>query len=74
MARDLVASGRLQRQSVNVVRRELGPADIVRYGGQTLRFHVDVGYRWVVTPNLYDVVVRFDKVEKVFEVAIEPMD
>ena len=29
-------------------------------------------YRWIIQPYLYDLVIRFDKVDKVFQVAIEP--
>jgi hypothetical protein len=74
MARDLVSSGQLINKSQDEVLAILGPPDIERFGGQTVRFRVDVGYRWIIRPYTYDLVVRFGKGDEVFEVAIEPQE
>jgi hypothetical protein len=74
MARDLVSSRQLMWKSREEVRATLGIPDVERFGGQTIRFRVDVGYRWVIRPYLYDLVVRFGKDDEVFQVAIEPRE
>jgi hypothetical protein len=74
MARDLVSSRQLMRKPREEVRSILGVPDVERFAGQTIRFRVDVGYRWVVRPYLYDLVVRFGKGDEVFQVAIEPRE
>jgi hypothetical protein len=72
MARDLVSSQLLMGRSRKEVRTILSVPDVERFGGQTIRFRVDVGYRWVIRPYLYDLVIRFGKGDEVFEVSIEP--
>jgi hypothetical protein len=74
MARDLVKSRQLQEKSPEEVRAILGDPDVERFGGQTIRYRVDVGYRWIVRPHLYDLVIRFGKGDEVFQVAIEPSE
>ena len=74
MARDLIRSRSLERKSREEVRAALGIPDIDRNGGQTIRFSVDVGWRWVIKPYLYDLVVRFGKVDEVFSVTVEPRE
>jgi hypothetical protein len=74
MARDLVSSRRLMWKSPEDVRSILGVPDVERFDGQTIRFRVDAGYRWVIRPYLSDLVVRFGKDDEVFQVAIEPRE
>jgi hypothetical protein len=52
------------------VRELLGEPDIAR-GGNPFRYKVDIGYRWGIQPRLFDLVVRFDKGDRVWQVAIE---
>jgi len=63
MARDVMASRVLLGKSRDEVRRVLGPPDAVGVAGAYYRYRVDVGYRWVLRPVPYDLVVRFMKVE-----------
>jgi hypothetical protein len=74
MARDLVSSERLMRRSPAEVRAVLGAPDIERFGGQTIRFRVDVGSRSAIRSYLSDLVIRFGKGNEVFQVAIEPRE
>jgi hypothetical protein len=71
MARDLAHSARLDGKSPSEVRDLLGKPNAENSGGQTIRYNVDVGYRWVITPVPYDVVVRFGKDERVVQVKVE---
>jgi hypothetical protein len=71
MARDLAHSACLDGRSPNEVRELLGKPDVENSGGQTIRYNVDIGYRWVFTPVPYDVVVRFGKDERVVQVTVE---
>jgi hypothetical protein len=71
MARSLASSRRLQNMTPQEVRAVLGAPDLERYLGQTLRYHVDLGYRWIISPYLYDLVVRFDKENRVMSVTVE---
>ena len=74
MARDLVSSRQLMGKSPAEVRAILGTPDIERFGGQTIRFRVDVGSRSAIRSYLSDLVVRFGKYDEVFQVAIEPRE
>lgn len=74
MARNLVSSQQLMRKPRVEVLAVLGTPDVERFAGQTIRYRVDIGYRWVFQSHLYDLVVRFGKGNEVFEVAIEPCE
>lgn len=73
MAHELVVpESPLMKKSPDEVRSILGVPDTEMFGGQTLRFRVDVGWRWTTEPALRDLVVRFDKGNEVCGVRIEP--
>jgi len=74
LAGDIASSGYLHGKSGPEVRATLGPPDAERFGGQTIRYRIDLGYRWVIRPYMYDLVVRFGKADDVFQVAIEPSE
>jgi hypothetical protein len=74
MAWDLVFSKQLRNKPREKVLAILGSRDVEQSSGQTIRFRVDMRYRWIIRPYLYDPVVRFDKGDEVFQVSIEPWE
>ena len=58
MAYDLRASKLLDGKTHAQVEALLGPPDVA--GTNELSYRVDVGYRWMGSPWLYDLRVRFD--------------
>jgi len=59
MAGDLVSSGRLRKRTKAEVVEMLGPPDVC-YGGSTIAYRVDNGYR-IIAPCYSEVDILFEK-------------
>ena len=57
---DLPSPGKLREKKRAEVHELLGPPDS-RIGGQEDVYQVDIGYRWVTEPRLYEVHVLYEK-------------
>ena len=72
MARNLVESRFLMGKSKDIVLSTLGEPDMAKFGRQTLRYVVDEGRRSILHCYRNDLVIRFDKFHKAFDVSLEP--
>jgi hypothetical protein len=52
------------------VQSTLGSPDA--FGPGTIRYKIDIGWRWIIQPVPFDLVIRFGKGNEVSNVVIEP--
>jgi hypothetical protein len=69
MAKSLASSTQLHGKSEKEILALLGKPD--KYDG-FLHYRVDIGYRWIFQPYLYDLWVRLDKDGKFWDIIIRP--